>query len=191
MASSFKQVILPETKTHWLVQGWYDLRFWFSHDLWFRMPTPIRNSGWSLSRWWHANVTCLLFPRNRWATRVIGRTWQDKPQMIESFLFALVIDFVEAEDCFGTTVWDETEEKTIRLREVYAWAKSGRAQALAQMEGLWSPGPMVDENGEWLGMDSARDTGDIHAYWAAEKAIEERDTELLTWVVTHRAILWT
>ncbi len=53
------------------------------------------------------DISCLFFPRNRWATDVIPRRFSDKVELIKNFLFAAVVDYVEKEK--GLEGWTEEE----------------------------------------------------------------------------------
>ena len=43
------------------------------------------------------NTWTKIFPKNAWARKVVPNLWCDKPELIQDFLFACIIDFVEKE----------------------------------------------------------------------------------------------
>lgn len=102
--------------------------------------------------------------------------------MIPDVLYRILIDFVEGEECFETTVWDSDAKSVAakkKIIEIYAWAKHGRAAKEAELN-LSYP-----ENSD----------GEYDVVYAEvnriEKEIENKDTEYLRWVTDNRGLLWT
>ena len=66
-----------------------------------------------------------LFPKNAWARKVIPHTWCDKPELIQDFMFACIIDFVENETV-DMTDW-QSDKKLVevwrKINDSYKFAK--------------------------------------------------------------------
>lgn len=161
----------------WLAQKWSDL------DLWWYVHRPdwIRAVG----RFYWSHIRCIFVPQNRWATRVVPRTWRDKTGLIPELLYAAIIDFVEQEKCFEVTDWNDTEETrrlAAELREIYTWAKTGRAEFQERVRKSIEDVSMDD----WLKSDVNWDE-----YNRLTNEMEQWDTRCLEWIVKWRGILWT
>lgn len=171
--------------------AWIDFKVWWQIHVWGPFaPRWLSNLWWDWTHFYYNQISSRIWPRNRWAEKVIPRTWADKPELIREFLFATVRHLVseDGEDCFNTVEWDENH--AVKLREIAEWAKSGRDVARNHMDSLWSPPEISTENGAPFFIEGS-ERGDLNAYIAAERAIEDRDTEYLVWIVSNRAILWT
>ena len=60
-------------------------------------------------RQWYERVICRIRPKNKWATQVIPHTWTDKTSLIEEFLFASIVHFVEEEGKTSMVDWNHDE----------------------------------------------------------------------------------
>lgn len=66
-----------------------------------------------------------LFPENKWARQVIPNLYADKPELIQDFLFACVIDFVEHEPIHYID-WDSDQKRSNAFKvinDAYKFAK--------------------------------------------------------------------
>jgi hypothetical protein len=70
------------------------------------------------------NVWRRIYPKNQWANNAIPRTYSDKVELIQDFLFACVIDFVENEpvDLVGWDSSDEHKNAWKRISACYEFA---------------------------------------------------------------------
>ena len=161
----------------WLAQKWADLDFW-----WF-----LNKPQWwmTASRFYWNHIRCIFAPQNRWVNRAVSRTWEDKDTIIESVLYAAVIHFVEGEKCFEATDWTHSEEVRrlgAELREVYAWAKTGRAEFAEKVRLSVSEISLDDfvheKNVDW------------DEYNRLTTEFEEWDDRCLAWVISNRKSLW-
>lgn len=174
---SKRMAALPEKPKGWLAEKWGDFTFW----CWLNQPDWWRTAN----RFYWNHIRCIAIPQNRWATRAVPRTWSDKVSLIPDLLYAAIIDFVEREKCFEVTDWNDTEE-TLRLaaelREVYEWAKTGRAAFAERVEASVQIDPKTDlfcQNVNW------------DEYNRLTDEMEQWDTRCLEWIVRWRGILWT
>jgi hypothetical protein len=134
-------------------------------------------------------VKCVFNPRNKWASTVIPREWQDKDTIFENLLFAGIIDYVEREKCFETIDWKgsglEKEEK--ELREVYKWAKYGKIELENKINNAY---PSI----ELYKINKLTTEGYKKLYGEVNRLDEllfDINTTHLNWIVNHRNILWT
>lgn len=168
----------------WLIQKWRAL------DLWWYVFRPdwVRTTE---RFYWH-HIRPIFAPQNRWAVKPVRRTWQDKCGLIEDWLYAAVIDFVEGEKCFEQTNWewnDDARRLGAELREVYTWAKTGRAEFQAKIDALYL-GLGKDFNPNTFMSISEEEEPIWDEYNRLTAELEQWDDRCLTWVVANRGILW-
>ena len=171
LIKKFAEPAAEQPPKSWLSQKLSEL------DLWWYVWQPhwCRTAG----RFYWSHIRPIFAPQNRWAVKPVRRTWQDKPELIREWLYASIIDFVEREKCFEVTDWEYTENTrrlAAELREVYEWAKTGRAAFYAKAEAL----PISIDSGEEIWDEYNRLTTEL----------EQWDDRCLTWIVQNRAILW-
>lgn len=170
--------VTDQPPKNWFVQKWSDLDFWwYTHRPdWWRTASDF---------YWN-HIRPIFVPQNRWATRVIPRTWSDKTGLIPNLLYAAIIDFVEEERCFEVTDWENDGAQTRRLaaelREVYNWAKTGRAE----FEKRLSDSVKINLENDPFGEDANWDE-----YNRLSDELKQWDDRCLTWIVQNRGILWT
>ena len=66
-----------------------------------------------------------IFPKNKWARKIIPHTYSDKVELIKDFLFASIVDFIENEP-IGYTDWESSEihsDAFKRINKCYAFIK--------------------------------------------------------------------
>ena len=102
-------------KKHYPIQ--YRIReFCFDVKIWFGVK----------KRQWYEKVTCRIWPKNQWARDAIPNIWSDKMSLIEDFLFAVIVDFVEKENETPIVDWDYDEHHRkiwARVMAVYNFIK--------------------------------------------------------------------
>lgn len=73
-----------------------------------------------------------FWPQNKWLTKHVPNGWMDKDALLEDIIAATIIEFVEVEEGFKVTIWDDTPERLAvyhKLNNAYHWFKWQR-QAL-------------------------------------------------------------
>lgn len=146
-----------------------------------------------LTNWWTKHIRTIYAPQHSNLRAAIPKTWCDLDGCVESFLFACVIAFVEDED--GLDDWEGQPEvlewfdgpnphrqQAAMLREVYNWAKTGRAAA----EDEWyaaSPKITFDE--------FVAGKGEFTRVHQLTEETEAKTQRYLLWVVTNRRLMWT
>ena len=66
-----------------------------------------------------------LFPKNKWARKIIPHTYSDKVELIKDFLFASIVDFIENEP-IEITDWDSSKthkDAFRRINKCYSFIK--------------------------------------------------------------------
>ena len=66
-----------------------------------------------------------IFPKNKWARKIIPHTYSDKVELIKDFLFASIVDFIENEP-IEFTDWESSEthkDAFRRINKCYAFIK--------------------------------------------------------------------
>lgn len=149
-------------------------------------------------------ISTFFFPRQRWLTKAIPRTWCDKTELIPLLLFTCLIDFVEKEK--GTEQlhvdWTEDLEKGYvtqeyvdsvnriysELEEAYRYAKTGRKELLDALNKSY---PEI--NFSKTGTFSTEQP--YHIAYAEtnrlEKLIEDKDYWAMNIIIKHVGVLWT
>jgi hypothetical protein len=148
----------------------------------------------SIIKW---NIYYFFYPQHENLRKAIPKTWRDLDGLIEDFLDAVIIDFVENEKGLDQiTMIEESERKSIdeitenwgsvsaynryrdahldnykKLSEIYTWVKSGRSA-----------------------MRKYSDSIDLENYLEIEKtenAINNNNTKYYTTLIELRSYLWT
>lgn len=132
--------------------------------------------------WWTNHVRTIYAPQHSELRASIPKTWCDIDECIATFLYACIISFVEGED--GLKDWEDPhqdgtrKEQAAMLREVYNWAKTGRAAAGEEAFASVVPGKGFFD-------------GDYTEYRRITESAEERDRRYLEWVVKYREYMWS
>lgn len=148
-------------------------------------------------RWWDCHIRTVYNPQHSELRAAIPKTWQDLPEIIPSFLYAAVISYVEKED--GLTRWEYQDDEhcakknAAMLREVYEWAKTGRAFEEERILALHPPFTKGTDVIEWLNEENPQRDECYKRVWEAEAARDAKDERYLQWIVSNnvRQSLWT
>jgi len=106
-------------------------------------------------------VRDFFFPRQRWLTKQIPRSWRDKDFLIETCLFAILVDYVENEDETILKPYDlsddlaaghvsqeyidyEVEWKN-RVKEVYNYIKFHRPRFHKELNAAYPETPPIED----------------------------------------------
>ena len=144
---------------------------------------------------WYKQVSSRFCPRNKWLTKQIPRTWQDKDHLLETCVLGALKNYCEedGEDCFHVLCWDSPECQAEFMREVkrqYELTTQKLVALQKELEAEWDAIPPRDwkaiNNGDRAEYD--RIYGKIDRL---EKEIYDLQTDIMTWVVKNRNGLWT
>lgn len=102
-------------------------------------------------RWWYENITCHFKPKNKWATNLIPNTWADKTWLIEKFLFACIVNFVEEENPKSCIDWNHDEkskEGWRRIQACYTFIKIELPKLQIELNEISAPAWGVSDNNQ-------------------------------------------
>jgi hypothetical protein len=163
--------------------------------------------------WWDlkCNLQCLFNPKQKWLTKKIPRTWCDKPELIQSLLFEILVHYVEEEDGLreidhGDAVKaghmsqefvDEFIETNKQLFDAYHYIKETRPvlekayySALPSVKN-WKDMFVPLENGNFHMRASTPEEKDAYATARSiEDDMDARDKNTLKTIVEHYKTLW-
>lgn len=149
----------------------------------------------SWKRFYRDKVRPIFAPQNVALRKVIPRTWADKTHLIPVWLYATVIDYVEAEK--GLECWEYQDEEHIAkkqapmLKEVYEFAKTGRDELIKAIDDAHPPLPK-EGIVEYLNRTEKEPYEVMYAeVIKLEAKLDELDNKYLTWIVLNRELFWT
>ena len=129
-------------------------------------------------------ITAFFNPRQKWLTKHIPNTWQDKPELIQDILFACLVHYVEEEEGLRDASFYEQDLKdghlsqeyydhsvTINndLREVYVYLKEERSKLVK----------------------TSISSSDVAVWLQAEDTLNDKDIWAMTVIVKYSKYLWT
>jgi len=168
--------------------------YWKKHyPIQFRIREGIENLLISISVYKDKlieNTWTRIFPKNAWARKIIPHTYSDKPELIQDFLFASIIDFVENEPTEYTD-WESSKEhkqtwKTIN--NLYKFAKYTLPARRNRLNEMMSD--LYDEKSLMEFVDNSDDPR-YEEMSALEKQTETEIQQNLLEIVKIRQYLWT
>lgn len=164
-------------------------------------PNAAEESYYAFCRTWNKikwGIYYIFFPQHKNLRKVIPRSWRDLDGILEDFMDAVIIDFVENEkgleqielieaserdsleviaDKWGSVdIYNSYRNSHLQnfknLAEIYTWVTSGR-QAMRRYA------------------DSLEGSANWEAVEQAHKAVHDRDTKYFTMLIELRGYLWT
>jgi len=147
--------------------------------------------------WWndlyYKQISSRLNPRNKWLTKQIPRTWQDKDHILEICVLEALKHYVEGEKCFEVLSTKGPPEQVKYLREVlenYEAVKYKLPALEKQLEEAWDaiPSRHINDINKSTKEDYDRTYGKIDAL---DEEIYNLKTKVMLWVVEYRNGLWT
>lgn len=149
--------------------------------------------------WWHdmwyKYVSSVFRPRNKWLTKQIPRTWQDKDTLLETCVIGALKHYVDVdgEDCMHVLSTTEPEWQAEFMRQVqhyYDLATQKLPALQKELAAEWDALPPHNWNDINKGDkdDYDRKYGKIDRL---EKEIHDLQTKIMVWVVENREGLWT
>jgi hypothetical protein len=141
--------------------------FFWKYDVWY-----------SLCAWFN--------PRQKWLTKHIKNTWQDKPELIKDILFACLVHYVEQEKgiqdpaiydddlkagYISQEYYDSVVDLNTELQDVYNYIKNER--------------PLLEKEA-----DEALN-GDVIDWLTKDAVINDKDVWAMTTIAKYSPYLWT
>ena len=168
--------------------------YWKKHyPIQFRLREGIENLLISISVFKDKlieNTWTRIFPKNAWARKVVPYTYSDKPELIQDFLFASIIDFVENEP-IDMTDWQSDKKRAEIYRSIenlYKFAKYTLPARRKRLDELMSE--LYDEESLMKFVDKSDDPK-YEELSALEKQNEKEIQQNLLEIVKIRQHLWT
>lgn len=168
--------------------------YWKKHyPVQFRIRDGVENFWITLSVWKDKiidNTWRRLFPRNAWARKIIPHTYSDKVELIQDFLFASIIDFVENEP-IDMTDWQSDKKHAEIYRDIeklYKFAKHTLPARRKRLDEMMSE--LYDEESLMEFVDKSNDPK-YEELSALEKQTETEIQQNLLQIVKIREYLWT
>lgn len=127
------------------------------------------------------SISSFFFPRNKWASKLIPRKWSDKPELIQEFLFAALIDYVEQEE--GIKGYTEEFLKDCPEHQVHCYREVCEIYPLVKA----LPGLMDKNSSEW----NCNDESQTKVFMEESTRLEKLEQELCERIVKIRGSLWT
>ena len=136
------------------------------------------------------NTWTRIFPKNTWARKIVPHTYSDKPELIQDFLFASIIDFVDNEPTEYTD-WESSKEhkQTLKtINKLYKFAKHTLPARRKRLDEMMSE--LYDEKSLMEFVDKSGDPR-YEEMSALEKQTESEIQQNLIEIVKIRQYLWT
>ena len=168
--------------------------YWKSnYPIQFRIREGVENIFITLSVWKDKlieNTWTRIFPKNAWARKIVPHTYSDKPELIQDFLFASIIDFVDNEPTEYTD-WESSKEHKQTwetINKLYKFAKHTLPARRKRLDELMSE--LYDEKSLMEFVDKSDDPR-YEEMSALEKQTETEIQQNLLEIVKIRQYLWT
>ncbi len=165
--------------------------FWWR--LWDYEPLKTAND------WYWNHIRPIFAPQHKELRKTIPRIWCDLPEIIDNFLFACVVYYVENEE--GLKNWEYQDDghpckdAAPMLREVYEYIKTVRPSMEQELKMNFSLIEVLTLVGKDNSSYREELRDDSKATWknvdAIEKEINDLDTKYLTWIIANRGLMWT
>ena len=132
-----------------------------------------------------------IFPKNKWARKIIPHTYSDKVELIKDFLFASIVDFIENEP-IEFTDWESSETHKNAFRRInkcYAFIKKEMPEKQSKIDELMNDLYGDKELDELLSFE--REDEMYNEINKLSKALEEEIQFYCVEIVSLRNFLWT
>jgi len=153
------------------------------------------------THWWkdlyYSQISSRLFPRQRWLTKKLPRTWTDKDHVMEICVLECIKHYVEGEDalkCYKETQADPTfpewqKEWDRQVKENYNLITKTLPDLQKKLEKEWDKIPNLGwEDINKSNVSFKKRYGKINKL---EAEIYELQTKIMTWAITNRDKMWT
>jgi hypothetical protein len=143
-------------------------------------------------------LSCFFFPRQRWLTKKIPKTWCDKVELVPLVLFEILKNFVEDEEGLNQLDLDwETDVANGWVSREYVDSVSADYIELKEAyTAIVETLPLLEKKEIEL-LDALLDSGMKYgseewiAHSSIEKEIEDLKMKTLQTIIKHYQILWT
>lgn len=144
---------------------------------------------------WYQQISSRLWPRQKWITKKIPRTWVDKDTLLEIVVLESLKHYCaeDGEDVFHVLAQDSPEWQAEFMRQVkyhYELATQKLVALQKELDAEWASIPHFN----WKDLNSGDRKSYDEIYGKVdrlEKEIYDLQTEIMVWVVKNRNGLWT
>lgn len=163
---------------------------WFFRHV-FSGWLSIRRHRWDM--FYYEQIQSRLNPRNKWLTKVIGRTWCDKKLLIPNILFASIVHFIEEEKALDEICW-ESDEGHLKFKqglvECYQWIKVARPELQTKFDNSY---PTKEQRKAVKGMgDAMKKYETLYGnHNRIEQELHDTDVHYMEWIVKNLDYMWT
>ncbi len=145
---------------------------------------------------WYQQISSRLWPRQKWITKKIPRTWVDKDTLLEIVVLESLKHYCaeDGEDCFNVLSCDSPEWQAEFMRQVRHHNELATQKLVAlqkELDAEWDSVP--HRSLEDIQKGTSKDDYDkmYGKIDRLEKEIYDLQTEIMVWVVKNRNGLWT
>lgn len=153
---------------------------------------PFSHYWWS--DLWYQQISSRIWPRQKWLTKKIPRTWVDKDTLLEIVVLESLKHYVDedGEDCFHIINTEAESQKEFyqEVRKYYDLITVKLVALQQELDAAWDAVPhrsLKDINKSQPG-DYERIYGNVNRL---EKELTDLKTEIMVWIVKNREGLWT
>jgi hypothetical protein len=131
---------------------------------------------------------CAWFnPRQKWLTKHIKNTWQDKPELIKDILFACLVHYVEEENGIQDhTVYDEDLKAGYISQEYYDSVVTTNTELQEVYNYIKHERSILEKEA-----DEALNGDDLGDWFTKESLLSDKDVWAMTTIAKYSPYLWT
>jgi len=174
----------------------YPIQFFLREILVRAIKRTINISKYKILHW-KEKISDTLFPKQKWLYQKFPKQWTDKPDLIQTCLFEIVVHLVEEEGALDgfdpNDVSDEYEDQwfkfRVELKECYEYIKNERPKLQKKIDGFY----YKSSNCVMLPLEDNCDDNcekDYTKQADREDSLSETDTKYLIWIAANRDFMW-
>jgi len=131
---------------------------------------------------------CAWFnPRQKWLTKHIKNTWQDKPELIKDILFACLVHYVEQEKGIqDPTIYDDDLKAGYISREYYDSVVDLNTELQDVYNYIKTERPLLEK-----AADEALDVLNAEDWIKKDSVLSDKDVWAMTTIAKYSPYLWT
>jgi len=144
------------------------------------------------SSWfWKNDIWCLLCawfnPRQKWLTKHIKNTWQDKPELIKDILFACLVHYVEQEKgIHDPAIYDDDLKAGYISQEYYDSVVTTNTELQDVYNYIKNERPLLEKEA-----DDALDVMNPEDWIEKDSLLSDKDVWAMTTIAKYSPYLWT
>lgn len=188
MNNHIKALKNSEKEIHPFIQKYYDFRFWWVDNVFYKLPQWIQHIYYDWNHFYYEQISSRIWHRNKWALKAIPRTFADFGSIVPDFFYNFIISYVDEQKYFEAIVIEEPMAS--KIKEIYDFARIGRSILLSKIEDAYPP---LEPN--WLENLNKEPRKSYKEQYGKvdklEKELEKKDTEYMVFMTKNRNFFWT